>query len=492
MAHTRVTDRRSVLLGAAASLPLVSLPLMSLPFGWRAARAAQPVGPVMERLSRYMAQAASVPLPAPALEQAKLHILDTLGAMVSGSTLRPGKLAIAFARAYGGDKVATVVASDVVVGPIEAALANGVLAHSDETDDSHAPSRSHPGAPVVAATLAAGEKFGIDGARFVRATALGYDVGTRMTMTLGDDFPAGHKSTHAVAGGFGTAAAAACCAGLNEQQMRWLLDYTAQQSAGIASWQRDRDHIEKAFVFAGMAARNGVNAALLVQAGWTGVDDVLSGADNFFAAYGPQADPAKLTEDLGSRFEIERTNIKKWTVGSPIQAPLDALWNLLQAHHFSAAQVQKVIVRVARTEASVVNDREIPDICLQHMIAVMLIDGTASFVAAHDVARMKDPEVLRQRAKVTLVPDDELEKRLPAREAIVDVVLTDEQRFSEHVGAVRGTAENPMTQDEVVAKCRDLIAPVLGTERCDALIRFVLSLETQTDLHALWPLLQPG
>jgi 2-methylcitrate dehydratase PrpD len=480
--HTLVTDRRSVLLGAVAGMAV----------GWRGARAAQPVGPVMERLSGYMAAAASTPLPGPALEAAKLHILDTLGAMVSGATLRPGKLAITFARAYGGEKVATVVASDVVVGPIEAALANGILAHSDETDDSHAPSTSHPGAPVVAATLAAGEKFGVDGARFVRAVALGYDIGTRMTMTLGRDFTAGHKSTHAVAGGFGTAAAAACCAGLNEQQMRWLLDYTAQQSAGIASWQRDRDHIEKAFVFAGMAARNGVNAALLVQAGWTGVDDVLSGADNFFAAYGPQADPAKLTEGLGSRFEIERTNIKKWTVGSPIQAPLDALWNLLQAHHFKPDDVAEITVRVSRTEASVVNNRDIPDICLQHMIAVMLIDGTASFAAAHDVERMEDPEVLRQRAKVTLVPDDELEKRLPAREATVEVLLTDKQHFSEHVSAVRGTAQNPMTQDEVVAKCRDLMTPVLGAERCDTLIRLVLSLETQGDLRAMRPLLRVG
>jgi 2-methylcitrate dehydratase PrpD len=482
MPRALVTNRRSLLLGAAAALTVP----------WRAARADQPVGPVMERLSQYMAAAAATPLPAPALEQAKLHILDTLGAMVSGATLRPGRLAIAFARSYGGDKVATVVASDVVVGPIEAALANGILAHSDETDDSHAPSVSHPGAPVVAATLAAGEKFGIDGAHFVRAVALGYDIGTRMTMTLGPDFAVGHKSTHAVAGNWGTAAAAGCCAGLSEQQMRWLVDYTAQQSAGIMSWQRDRDHIEKAFVFAGMAARNGVNAALLVQAGWTGVDDVLLGSDNFFAAYGPQADPNGLIEGLGTRFEVERTNIKKWTVGSPIQAPLDALWNLMQAHAFKPDEVEKVIVRVARTEASVVNNRDIPDICLQHMIAVMLIDGTASFAAAHDVARMKDPEVLRQRAKVELVPDDELEKRRPAREATVEVVLSGDRRFSEHVSAVRGTAQNPMTKDEVVAKCRDLMAPVLGTERCDALIKLVLSLETQTDLRAMRPLLQAG
>src|SRR5207249_10462399 len=131
---------------------------------------------------------------------------------------------------------------------------------------------------------------------------------------------------------FGSAAAAACAAGLNAQQMRWLLSYTAQQAGGLASWQRDTDHIEKSFDFGGMPARNGVTSALLVQAGGTGVDDILSGADNFLDAFVPKNDSAMIVAALGERYEITRTNIKKWTVGAPIQAPLDALDNLLKQH----------------------------------------------------------------------------------------------------------------------------------------------------------------
>src|SRR6201999_4215862 len=96
-----------------------------------------------------------------------------------------GKFAINFARAYKGEKIATVAASDVVCGPIEAALANGMLAHSDETDDTHPPSQSHPGASVVPSALAACERFGADGNRFLRAVTLGYDIGPRVTITLG-------------------------------------------------------------------------------------------------------------------------------------------------------------------------------------------------------------------------------------------------------------------------------------------------------------------
>jgi 2-methylcitrate dehydratase PrpD len=451
------------------------------------------ISPVMAALSTYMARARERPLPDAVIEKAKHHVLDTLAAMISGAELKPGRAAVSFAKGYGESQIATVVGSDVLCGPIEAALANGVLAHADETDDSHAPSLSHPGCAVVPAALAVGEECGIDGMHFLRAVALGYDVGPRVTMALG--IPALsrklHKSSHSIAGVFGAAAAGGCAAGLDVQQMRWLLDYTAQQSSGIAAWQRDGDHIEKAFVFGGMPARSGVTAALLVRAGWTGIDDILSGPDNFLLATAPEADPAQLIDKLGERHEVIRTNIKKWSVGSPIQAALDALELLATKRRFTANEVDKVVVRLGTRSASVVSNREMPDVCLQHLVAVMLLDGTVSFHAAHDVARMQDPSLLQVRAKVKLVPDDELERRAPRREANVTLVLTDGAELNQHVQAVRGTADNPMRREEVVAKCRDLMAPVLGGAKCAGLVDRVLGLESMGNVRDLRPFLQP-
>lgn len=454
--------------------------------------AAPAVSPVMAALSSYMSGAAARALPAEAIEKAKQHILDTLAAMVSGAELAPGRVAIQFARSHPGEKVATVAASNIVCGPIQAAFSNALLAHSDETDDSHAPSQSHPGCSIVPAALAAGEQFGIDGPRFLRAVVLGYDVGPRVTMTIGvPGFQsANHLNTHAIAGTFGSAAAAGSAAGFNAQQMRWLLDYAAQQASGIKAWERDTDHIEKAFVFAGMPARNGVTAAEMVQAGGTGLDDIFSGQDNFLLAYAPQADAARLVEKLGERYEIARTNIKKWTVGSPIQAPLDALENLLEKHPFEVAQVKAVTVRLPTSEAALVNDREMPDICLQYMVAVMLLDKTASFSSAHDKARMSDAAIQRERAKVQLVGDEALERRLPRREAIVEVTLADGSRLSEHIDAVRGTAENPMSRQEVVAKASDLMSAVLGQVKTNTLIEKIFALETVRNVRDLRPLLQ--
>jgi len=456
--------------------------------------ASQETSSVMERLSSYMSEARSRALPDEVVEKTKQHVLDTLAAMISGSQLPPGRKALEFARSYGGREVATVVASNFLCGPIEAALTNGVLAHADETDDSHSPSQSHPGCAVVPAALAAGERFGISGTHFLRAAALGYDIGPRFTMTLGGQrFEAeSHWSTHSISPLFGAAAAASCAASLNAQQMRWMLGYAAHQSSGLGAWNRDTEHVQKAFHFGGMTARSGITAALLVQAGWTGVDDILAGKDNFFAAYNPHADPAGLVDKLGERYEVTRTNIKKWPVGSPIQAALDALAVLRKQHPFDSAEVRQVSVRLATDEAAIVNNREIPDICLQHMVAVMLLEKTVTFASAHDQGRFKDPAVVRERAKVRLIPDPELERLMPLRAAIVEVTLTDGSHLSERIDNVRGTPENPMTRDEVIAKAADLITPVLGAAKCSDLIDRIFHLESVGVIRELRPLLQPS
>jgi 2-methylcitrate dehydratase PrpD len=465
--------RRSLLQGLSGTLAAAMLPVERTAAG-------EPAGPVMIRLSTYMSEARNLSLPDAVLEKTKHHILDTFAAMVSGAELPPGRAAIQFARAYGGEKIATIAASTVLCGPIEAALANGVMAHADETDDSW-PSGWHPGCNVVPSALAVGEQFGITGMHFARAVALGYDVGARMLNALRPGVFDTHKSTHSIGGIFGAAAAAGCAAGLNPQQMRWLLDYTAQQSSGIAAWSRDTDHIEKGFAFGGMPARGGVTSALLVQAGWTGVDDILSGDDNFLLANAPHGDPNALIDKLGERFEIVRTSIKKWTVGTPIQAPLDALEIMLKRQPFEADQVREVIVRMD-PRTSVVNNREMPDVCIQHMIAVMLLDKTATFRSAHDKPRMQDPAVLRHRAKVRLDPAAGL--------PLITVTLADGMKVTQDVGPVLGTEGNPMSRTQVVSKARELITPILGASSGGKLIERILDLENMKSVREVRAFIQ--
>jgi 2-methylcitrate dehydratase PrpD len=447
------------------------------------------IHPVMVTLSNYMSAAARRALPDSVVRETKHHILDTVAAMVSGADLTPGRHALRFARAYGGARISTVVASDILAGPLEAAMVNGVLANADETDDNYSTGGAHPGCAIVPAALAIGEKHGINGTRFIRAVALGYDVGLRAFKLVAKGGVL--SETHNIVGTFGASAACGCAVALDTSKMRTLIDYASQQAgAGIGAWRQDTEHVEKSFMFGGMGARNGVTAAMLVEAGWTGVDDVFSGPGNLFQSYAPKADPEILVHKLAEEYEVQKTIIKKWSTGGPIQSPLDAIELMRQHRRFGPDDVRHIEVRVATSTVDKIDDSVMPNLSMQQMIAIILIDGTVSFKAAHDEARMRDPAVLRQKAKIKVIADEDLERQLPRRVAIVAVTLNDGSVMTERIDTVRGTPENPMSAEEVAAKARDLIAPVLGHEKCSKLIERIFALEDVEDIGQLRPFLQ--
>ena len=445
----------------------------------------------MQALSAYIAGALRRPLPAAVAEKSKHHLLDTIAAMISGSRLSPGKKAISFAKALGGIKEACVVGSRLVTSAANAALANGMLAHADETDDSHSRSQTHPGCGVVAASLAMAERERANGTALLRAVALGYDICCRLTQSLNAmQFRADGHSTHSFGPAFGAAAAAGALAGLDKRRVRHLLSYAVQQASGISCWMRDEEHVEKAFDFGGMPARNGVAAATMVAHGFTGVEDVFSGERNFFVAYGRATEPGELTRELGKSYEIMNTDIKRWAVGSPIQAPLDSLLELIRTHRIRADEVDRLVVRVAHLGANTTDNRNMPDICMQHLCAVMLLDGTVSFRSSHDGKRMRDPKVLGVRGRIELQGDDALTRAMPRREGIIEIRLRDGRELRHHTRAVRGTPENPMTRAEVEAKSCDLLAPVIGDARSRKLCDAVRNLEGIGDIRMLRPLLR--
>jgi 2-methylcitrate dehydratase PrpD len=459
-------------------------------------KAAVEISPLMKTLSAYIAGAVKRPLPEAIVEKTRHHVLDTIAAMVSGSRLLPGRKAIAYVKTLGGVKESTVIGSRLVTTAQHAALANGMLGHADETDDSHAPSLTHPGCAVVPAALAMAEREGRNGTAFLRAVTLGYDVGSRLTMALGSyDFRDAGHSTHSFGPMFGSAAAASALAGLNADQVRWALSYTAQQCSGVSCWMRDEEHIEKAFDFGGMPARNGVASAAMVAAGFTGVEDVFSGERNFFVAYdetrriGHAPEPQRLSDGLGSTFEVMNTNIKRWSVGSPIQAPLDSLLDLVRAHGIKADDVEKLTVRVSRQGANTTDNRSMPDICMQYLCAVMLIDGIVTYISSHDEKRMKNPKVMALRKRIELVGDEELTRALPSRQGIVELKLKDGRELRHHTKAVRGTAQNPMARAEVDEKAYHLMAPILGSARARKLCDAVWALDKMSNMRKLRPLL---
>ena len=439
-------------------------------------------------LARYMVAARHRSLPPEVSKAAKLRILDTLGAIISGARLKPGQMAIQYVHSQGGIPEASILATDIRTSSVNAALANGMFGHADETDDLEQVTAAHPGCAVVPAALAMMEREGSSGEELIRAVALGYDLCCRFLFSLGPDLVReGHRSPQGVSSTIGSAATAASLAKLDQSGMRYILSYAAQQVSGVWCWRRDPEHVEKAFDIGGMGARNGVAAATMVQAGFTGVWNVFDGEHNVLDAHSPSPQPEEMIKDLGSRFFLTETAMKAYPVGGPIQAALGAFFVLHRQHGLTIDNVEHIMVRIPEEGFGNVNNSAMPDVNCQHMIAVALVDGIVNFASSHSYERMSDPAVLAAKERVELIGDPNLADSENPRSAWVEVVLKDGQTLSHFTPQPLGSWQNPMSIEDVNTKARDLLEPVLGTTRTEAVIREVNDLESMANIQELLP-----
>ncbi|MGQ0750136.1 MAG: MmgE/PrpD family protein [Betaproteobacteria bacterium] len=451
-----------------------------------ASRSHQEVSPQTLELSRYISAALRKPLPREVSERAKIHLVDTFAAMISGSRLLPGKTAIDYVRTLGGKPEAGVAGTRIVTTAAHAALANGMFGHADETDDTHPPSLTHPGTSVVPAALAIAERDRLAGKLVLRAIVLGYDICARLLLAL-RPMPFLRSGHHAGAFGqlFGAAAAAGALLKLDARRVRYMLSYAGQQASGLYTMFRDPEHIEKAYAMGGMPAHNGTQAALMAAHGFTGVEDVFSGERDFFYTFARDADRGELTHGLGRDYEILRGGIKRWPVGGPIQGPLHVLRDLLQQHRFGPGDVEELIARMPDKELDIVNNRDMPDISVQHLLAVMLRDGNVTFASAHDFKRMRDPRVLELRKKIKAVGDPELTDAQRRWRCVMEIRLKDGRTLNHQTMAAKGSFENPLTREEEEEKALDLIVPILGKRRSETLLAALWQFENLKDVRAL-------
>lgn len=448
---------------------------------------AQDVSPIMLKLSKYISAATAKPIPEHVSQRAKLHLIDTFSAMISGSRLEPGKKAIAYIKTLGGTPEASVIGTKIKTTAQNAALANGMFGHADETDDTHPPSLTHPGTSVVPSALAISEKYRLSGAEMLRAIVLGYDICSRVLLTL-KPMPFLRSGHHAGATGqlFGASAAAGSLLKLSPLEVRYMLSYTGQQTSGLYTMFRDPEHIEKAYAMGGMPAHNGLQAALMVKSGWTGVEDIFSGERDFFHTFAPEEfDRNDLVDGLGKRYEMMRASIKRWPIGGPIQGPMHVLNDLIKEHQFKAIDIAKIIAKMPDKELEIVNNRPMPDISVQHLLSVMAIDEKLTFKSAHDFNRMKDPAVLKMRSKIFAIGDASLTDVQRRWRCVMEVHLKNGKVIHGQTMAAKGSFENPLTISEETEKAMDLIAPILGKQRSIDLIDQLLHIDTMKNIRSL-------
>ncbi len=429
---------------------------------------------IQQELTKYISQALNNELPKETQVKTRFHLLDTIVAILTGQLLPPGKKAFKFSKKQGGPKEATLIGSDIKVSAINAGFSNGMAAHANETDDSHTKGRFHPGCSIVPATIAIAERESLNSNDIIKGIALGYDIGVRITTSLGYKTPnTTIFATHSLGSIFGSAASAGALLKLDHQQCNYLLSYTIQQASGLACWNRDPDHIEKAFVFSGMTTRNAIYSALLAKENYTSVTDPLLGERGFHEGFAHNPKPELIVEQLGKKFEIDNASLKKWPVGSPIQSMMDAIEYLIKNNDFSFKDIKEITVEIPSDRFHIVNDREIPSISAQHLIAVHLIKKIMRYEEAHDESLFNDLDVVNLRKKIKAISSDELAIAKPERQSKIKIILNNGKVLFYHAKSVRGTPDNPMTEDDISEKARRLFA-VFKTSQTDDLIDLIL------------------
>ncbi len=442
--------------------------------------------PYGARVARHAAQASSYQLPPEVIDHAKLHILDTLAAVVSGADLEAGRAGQRYAESVGGTPQASVLGTPIRAPLVEAALANGMAAHADESDDSHEESQTHPGCGVVTAAIVVAEEQRRSGRDFLAAVVLGYDMTTRFAQALGSgmSFKSSSLSSHAYGPLIGGGYAAGSLMGLDAGGFRILLNYLAQEASGLTTWRLDERHTLKSYVFGGMPASNAVKAAALVRSGFTGGGDVLDVTGrNMLDAICSDPNPDALVDRLGERYTIVETDIKKYPVGYPIAAPLAALEQIIAAHPFGPRDITEVRVYYHEDWYQVIGDMSrMPDVNLRYCLAVTLLDGSLNFEASHDANRMAASEVVDLGNRIRMLGPQPHLDRFAAR---VEIVVGDQVFGAEQGRDVLGRAENPMSKTQVHAKALELMRPVIGAAGGLRALEMVDKLEHIADMREL-------
>lgn len=451
-----------------------------------AAQAQSDRPPLTPAISAYIAGIQTAKIPAEHLDLGKRHILDTLASVVACRDLEPSVLARNYSLSKtGGDgpKSATILGTKDRAALVDAAFASAMTAHGAEINDFIPSAFVQPGPAVVSVAMVLAESRGGTGEQILRASIAGYELCGRIPKALGNRklYSTG-LANHGIGPTFGAAATAASMIGLSEDRVPHVLTYAVQQASGSWQWLLDVEHIEKSFVFAGMGARNGLEAALLVEAGFRGVRDSLDHPDGWMEQEcfaGGDHNPAYLVEELGTRSELPSTAFKRYPVGGPTQPAVKGLLELLPEIDRSALDTVRIEMP-GRWQAF--RDAEMPALNLRYLSSIILIDGELDFFSAQSRERFKnDAEVRRLMERITIAhdPDQEAAPGEPRKEsARVIVTETNGKVHTIFVPYVTGFPSHPMTRDEVEAKALELMTPRLGAERAREVVRVVGALET--------------
>ena len=434
-------------------------------------------------LADYIRSSRTAAISEEARELARRHILDTLASIVACGKLEAATLSRKFVLSHvQGVSAAPILGTRDRAPLLDAIMASAMTAHAAEINDFCPSAYVQPGASVIPVALCLGELRNVSGDAFLRAMVVGYEISCRMPKALGiRNLYTACLASHSVGPVFGCAAAAAALIDLPEARMQHMFSYCVEQASGSWQWMRDVDHIEKAFVFGGMPARRGTEAALFAEAGFTGIGDPFTGDPGWlnsriFKNEKSDFKPHYLTEDLGKRFELPLVGYKRYPVGGPTQPAIELMLDLIKK--VDRHQVKKVRIEMPGGRTDTFANAEMPALNLPYLCSIILADGQLDFVSAQSRHRfLTDTAIRKFMPNVSVVHDPAQEATPRVESARVILTMADGSEVKKFLHHVKGFPEHPFNRDEVEEKALELMSPVLGEKRSSEICHTVRDIE---------------
>jgi len=439
-----------------------------------------------QEFGAFGARMSSASLPAEVVHHTKRAVVDWFAAALPGAVEAPATL-MEVALAEDLDRGRATLMLGRAATPRTAALINGTAAHTVEVDDIYREAIYHPGAPTIAAALAAGQDVGCGGMAFIRAVVAGYEISTRIGAAMGRAHYRYWHNTGTV-GTFGAAAAGALLYGLDAARFAHALATCATFASGLQQAFR-MDSMSKP-LHAGRAAEGGLLSAQMAAQGVIGSLDVIDGDAGIGKAMGDGPDWVAAVRTLGTDFHVTQMTFKNHACCGHTFAAIDGALALQGQMGVTGDEIASVTVSTYGPALDVAGN---PDpktaaearFSLPFVVATALLHGSVR-LAAFSPQRLAEPATRALMRRVALRVDPELDRCFPGQRAARVEIKTRDGRCEAYFQPTRkGDPEQPLTDADLNDKFKELVTPVLGEVRTAALLDRLWSLETLPDLAAL-------
>jgi len=435
-------------------------------------------------------------LPPDVIEHAKRAVTDWLGSALGGSIEKPARLAQRIAAGLGTSSEATMFGAGRA-SAAAAAFANGVASHILELDDIHRGSTVHAAAPIVSAALAVAEREHADGRAFLASVAVGYEAAFRIGEAVNPSHYYFFHPTGTVAT-FGAAAAAGSLLSLDSDRMVDALGSAGTQAAAL--WEFNADGAMSKHLHPGKAAMNGILAADLARAGFTGATRILEGERGFFKAFAPQYDASRVTDGLGSRWKIGENGYKLYSCCAHTHTAVDSALEIRTRRRWSKDDVLRDVSGIAIETygpgyeiVKEMNPRTPyqAKFSLAYCVAAVLLEGMLGLEQFADErfgpegVRDRPVAELLRRIRVTVA--DDLTAKYPAAWPVrLAVSLNGDAVERAASDYPHGNAENPVSTELLEKKFSALVGSRFGRQTAEAMLAALHSLERSRDMADLF------